>query len=75
MPGGLIGQHDGVRARRDLGGDFGQAQVRDRTLGPSISTVAPIAIVTGDSVPDPGPDGTLALALAMRGSQSAAPNS
>ena len=57
MSGDLIGHHDGLRARCDLG-DFGQVQVNNRPPGPSISMVAQIVITTGKSVPDPwaGPD-------------------
>jgi len=42
MPAGLIGQHNGVRARRDLGGDFGQVQVHRLVSQCGMTSAAPL---------------------------------
>ena len=59
MPAGLIGQHNGVRARRDLGGDFGQVQVHRLGVATRHDERRALAVQGADRAEDIGRLGSL----------------
>ena len=59
MPAGLIDEQRGVRARRDLGGDFGQVQVHGFGVAPGHDEGCALAVLGADCAEDIGGGGSL----------------
>ena len=64
MPAGLIDEKRGVRARRDLGGDFGQVQVHGFGVASGQDKRGAFAILGADRAEDIGAGGSLVLGSA-----------
>ena len=61
MPAGLIDEQRGVRARRDLGGDFGQVQVHRFGVAAGHDEGRALAVLGADRAEDIGGGGSLIL--------------
>src|SRR5271155_495456 len=59
MPAGLIDEQRGVRARRDLGGDFGQVQVHRLGVASGHDEGCALAVLGADRAEDIGGDRSL----------------
>ena len=59
MPAGLIDEQRGVRARRDLGGDFGQVQVHRLGVASGHDEGCALAVLGADRTKDIGGDRSL----------------
>ena len=59
MPAGLIDEQHGVRARRDLGGDFGQVQVHRFGVAPGQDEGRALAVLGADCAEDISRGGSL----------------
>ena len=59
MPAGLIDEQRGVRARRDLGGDFGQVQVHRFGVAPGHDEGRALAVLGADCAEDVSGGGSL----------------
>jgi hypothetical protein len=68
MPAGLIKQHDGLRARRDLGGDFGQMQGRRFGVAARHDETCALALFRTDRAENGGRGGSLVFEGAGPGS-------
>ena len=67
MPAGLIDEQRGVRARRDLGGDFGQVQVHRLGVASGHDKGCALAVLGADRAEDIGGGGSLIFGSAWTG--------
>ena len=67
MPAGLIDEQRGVRARRDLGGDFGQVQVHRLGVASGHDEGCALAVLGADRAEDIGGGGSLIAGSAWAG--------